>query len=258
MANTVRFEASPVEDRGTPETVWQQWTPNFAALDMSTCRRLVVIAPHPDDEILGLGGTAAGLAAVGVDVSVVSVTDGGASHPGSPTYGRADLERIRRLESITALGELGLPPPHRLGLPDGHIAQHEDLLAGELAEFLDGSGPGTWCAATFSGDGHPDHEATGRVAQMVAAAVGATYVEYPIWMWHWAVPDDDGVPWDRARTVSLSPEQMEAKRRAVSRFRSQIDDLSPDPADRAVLPPWVLDRLLRETETVFLEDVRAV
>ncbi|MGU3432946.1 PIG-L deacetylase family protein [Actinomycetes bacterium M1A6_2h] len=252
MANTVRFEASPVEDRGTPETVWQQWNPTFGPLDMSTCRRLVVIAPHPDDEILGLGGTAAALAEAGVDVSLVSVTDGGASHPGSPTHGRADLERIRRLESISALGELGLPPPHRLGLPDGGIAQHEDDLEAELTEFIGDGEPGTWCAATYSGDGHPDHEATGRVAARVAAAAGLTYVEYPIWMWHWAVPDDDSVPWNRARTVTLSPEQVSAKRRAVSRFRSQTEDLSSDPADRAVLPTWVLERLLRETETVFL------
>jgi LmbE family N-acetylglucosaminyl deacetylase len=238
--------------------VWQQWTPDFAPLDMSTCRRLIVIAPHPDDEILGMGGTAAALAEVGVDVSVVSVTDGGASHPGSPTYGRGDLERVRRLESITALGDLGLAPPHRLGLPDGRIAAHEDELHDELSDFLHDCGPGTWCAATYSGDGHPDHEATGRVAQRVATAAGLTYVEYPVWMWHWAVPDDDSVPWSRARTVALSPEQLTAKRRAVSRFRSQIEDLSPDPADRAVLPEWVLERLLRETETVFVEDVPAL
>jgi LmbE family N-acetylglucosaminyl deacetylase len=38
--------------------------------------RLVVVAPHPDDEVLGCGGTLAAETAAGIDVVVVFVTDG--------------------------------------------------------------------------------------------------------------------------------------------------------------------------------------
>ena len=43
---------------------------------------MTVIAPHPDDETLGLGATMATLCDAGVDVQVVSVSDGGAAYPG--------------------------------------------------------------------------------------------------------------------------------------------------------------------------------
>jgi hypothetical protein len=74
----------------------------------------------------------------------------------------------------------------------------------------------------------------------------------PIWTWHWAVPDDTRVPWDRARQVPLSGEVAAAKRRAVDAYRSQITRLSDDPADAAILPPPILARLLRPFETLLI------
>jgi LmbE family N-acetylglucosaminyl deacetylase len=40
---------------------------------MQTDRRLLVIAPHPDDEILGVGGTMARFAHSGGQVTVLTV-----------------------------------------------------------------------------------------------------------------------------------------------------------------------------------------
>ena len=71
----------------------QAWLAAFNAgalppLDLTACPGLVVVAPHPDDETLGLGATAAQLAASGVDVSLVSVSDGGAAQPGASRSNR--------------------------------------------------------------------------------------------------------------------------------------------------------------------------
>ena len=68
--------------------------------------RVVVVVPHPDDEVLGVGGTLAAWAATGVDTVVVAVTDGEASHPGSPTLTRAELAGRRTDERHRALGVL--------------------------------------------------------------------------------------------------------------------------------------------------------
>ena len=50
---------------------------------------MVVIAAHPDDEVLGVGGTMAVLAAGGAQLRLIAVTDGEASHPApTETIGR--------------------------------------------------------------------------------------------------------------------------------------------------------------------------
>ena len=71
-----------------------------------------------------------------------------------------------------------------------------------------------------------------------------------MWTWHWAVPDDPRVPWSRARRVPLDAATRAAKQAATQAFRTQVAPLSDHPADAPVLPAFVLDRLLRDHETV--------
>ncbi|QCQ90956.1 PIG-L deacetylase family protein [Rhodococcus sp. SGAir0479] len=248
MSSVERFAQVPTVEVGTPEDHWSGHT-RFRHLDVHECPALVVVAPHPDDEVLGVGALASELADRAVPVTVVSVTDGEASHPGSPTLSPADLAVRRRAESDRAASRLGLAPPVRCGLPDGAVAAHEDELAERIRAHL---APGTWCAAPLRTDGHPDHEAAGRAAARAAHEAGAVLLEYPIWLWHWAVPGDPAVPWDRARTFPLTRHRLQAKQSAVAEFATQITDLSDDPADRAILPPHVLARLLRDHETVIV------
>jgi hypothetical protein len=50
--------------------------PMLTAHDLLETRRVLVIAPHPDDEVLGAGGTVARLSAAGTEVVVAIVTKG--------------------------------------------------------------------------------------------------------------------------------------------------------------------------------------
>lgn len=252
VAGTTGSPVFTTEEQGTPESVWSSWHRRYPALDLSRCREIVVVAPHPDDEVLGVGGLMALAAASGIPVSVVAVTDGGASHPGSPTMTPDALVAERSRESVRALNCLGLDvDPIRLGFDDGDVSAHEVELGRALTELLPEE-PGTWCLAPWRGDGHPDHEATARACSAAADRLSITAIEYPVWMWHWAQPDDPRVPWARACGVELSPDIADAKRRAALQFATQIAPLSLDPADRAILPPYVLDRLLRSYEVVFV------
>ena len=249
--NCAKFAAKPLTRGGTPVPVWLAALHGgtLPSLDLSGCPGLVVVAPHPDDETLGLGATIAQLAASGVDVQVVSVSDGGDAQPGPAPWDRSRLETIRRYELRRATGILGLPPPVALGLPDGELADHEDRLAELLVELLGAAAPGTWCAATWRGDGHPDHEAVGRAAAQACALTGSTLLEYPVWMWHWATPADTAVPWDRAHSVRVSGRALDRKRRAAQCFRSQLEPIGADAPP--VLPGFVLQRLLAVGEMVF-------
>lgn len=249
--NCARFAAKPLTHGGTPAPLWlAAFAENpLPALNLSECPRLVVVAPHPDDETLGLGATIAQLTATGVPVQVVSVSDGGAVHPGASASDRLRMETTRRYELRRATGFLATPPPISLGLPDGELADHEDELTDRLTEILDAAGHATWCAATWRGDGHPDHEAVGRAAAAACARSGAALLEYPIWMWHWAIPDDPAVPWDQANAVPAPGWSTERKRRAAHFYRSQFE---PDGSQSApILPGYVLARLLVVGEVVF-------
>jgi LmbE family N-acetylglucosaminyl deacetylase len=244
-----RFADSPIADGGTAVESWTDWDHSLAPLNLGDCQGITVIAPHPDDETLGLGATVAMLCAAGVDVQVVSVSDGGSAYPGLSAAGRAQLETVRRTELRRSMRLLGAGAPIRLGMPDGELAHHEHRLVDRLAALLAEFPPGRWCAATWRGDGHPDHEAVGRAGAAAAAETGAVLVEYPVWMWHWARPGDPAVPWHRARRVGLTDDALKLKRLAAQCFMSQTQ---PTQHADPVLPPVVLDRLLAVGEVVFV------
>ena len=237
---------TPIVGAGTDETHWRRWKAvgEWPALTLSGAGVPLVVAPHPDDEILGVAGLMALLGAA----EVIAVTDGEASHPDSTVYTPKTLAEVRRHETTAALTRLGLggTAVYRLGHPDGGI--DEAALTAQLIEHLT---PTRWCLATWRGDGHPDHEAVGRAAAVACAATGAVLLEYPIWTWHWAQPGDERVPWKRARRIDLPVGVQTAKAHAIAAFRSQITALGPAPGDAPVLPPHVLARFARPYEVVF-------
>jgi LmbE family N-acetylglucosaminyl deacetylase len=231
---------------GTDEQEWLSWPAMRAwpPLELDPPGPPLVVAPHPDDEILGVAGLLTTLGAA----DLVAVTDGEASHPDSTVHTRAELAAIRRAETTEALDRLGLGGSrvHRLGQPDGDIGL--EAVTDALIPLL---APGRWCLATWREDGHPDHELVGRAAALACEVTGARLLEYPIWTWHWARPGQPGVPWHRARIVDLTPRAIAAKAAAIAAFPSQIAPLGPAEADAAILPPHVLARFARPFEVVF-------
>ena len=243
-----------IEGRGTPESQWRGWLarqplPVVPVHDLLRgCRRAVIVAPHPDDEVLGAAGLMRQCADTAVPCTVVAVTDGDASHPGSSLWPQGRLADARAQESAQALALLA-PNAQvaRLGLPDGHVADHASQLTAALRHMLQ---PGDALFCTWRGDGHPDHEATGHACAAAARQMECRLFELPIWTWHWAAPDDSRVPWRRAVAVPLAPGHLALKRQALACFRSQ---LLPDPSTGkdAILPAWATQRLLRSFEVVF-------
>ncbi|MER5886730.1 PIG-L family deacetylase [Streptomyces sp. NPDC001941] len=242
----------PIQAPGTDERIWQRWQ-GWAALPTITLEsfsHVVVVAAHPDDEVLGFGGSLALLAAAGAHTTVVSVTDGEASHPRSRVLTAAGLARLRAGETRAALGELGAPQSEviRLHVPDTAVAEHEDAVVRALVPLLSGA---DLVVAPWSGDAHGDHEAAGRATVRAAEGRPVTCWQYPVWMWHWAAPADDRVPWHRAARIQLPPRVRRLKEAAVGRFTTQIRPLGPGPDDAAILPPEEVAHHLRDFEVVF-------
>ena len=211
--------------------------------------RVVVVAPHPDDEILTCGALLHLVAARGDAPLIVAVTDGEASHPGSPIWPPERLRQARTDETNAALAHLGIDASRvrRLHIPDGGVTAAAPELERHLSAII---APGDIVITTWRFDGHPDHEACGRACAAAAPACAALLVEMPVWTWHWAAPGDARVPWQRARRLLLPDDALRRKREAVGCFASQLGADTSTGQD-AILAPHALQRLLHPCEVYF-------
>jgi|SRR6516225_3957508 bacillithiol biosynthesis deacetylase BshB1 len=69
----------------------------------------LIIAPHPDDAELAVGGTILLLKSQGSHVGVLDLTDGEPTPHGSPETRRAETEAANRVLGLDWRGNLGLP-----------------------------------------------------------------------------------------------------------------------------------------------------
>lgn len=117
--------------------------------------KILVIAPHADDETLGCGGTLALLRQKGCQVKVVFVTDSA----GAGSLGK-DAATIRHGESIAALAILGIDDIEHLNEPDGdfhNTPYFEDKINNLLKHFNP-----DWLFLPSVLDYHRDHVAVGH------------------------------------------------------------------------------------------------
>lgn len=227
-------------ESGTDESTWLldvRWdTATRLGLDAILGRypHVMLLAPHPDDETLALGATLADLADKAATVTVVVATHGGS--------GSGSTER--RIEGERALADLGAHiNTIWWDLPDGLLHNAIDEMVDRLVEVVDAQ---TLLLAPVECDGHSDHEAVAAAAEAVARKCEAALLYYPVWLWHWATPDD--LDWSRVRTIAPSLPALTAKAAAIDCYTSQLT--SPD--GYPIIGPALRARARRVMETVLL------
>ena len=219
-------------------------------------QRILVIAPHPDDESLGCGGLIATLAPLGRRFHFIFVTDGGASHPNSPTWSRYRLAAERETEAAEALRLLGAgdQPRTLLRLPDadmpapGHHEAETALarLTAVVADFLPDLVLMPWRR-----DPHRDHRDSWTLTHraLAAADVRSPTLEYAIWLDELGAPEDHPVAGEMERVIFAIDDAVPAKRQATLAHRSQATDLIADDPDAFRLTAHTIDRLTGPRES---------
>jgi LmbE family N-acetylglucosaminyl deacetylase len=214
------------------------------------CRRILIIAPHPDDETLGCGGLIATLSRRGAAFRFVFVTDGGASHPRSRSWPRSRLAGRRQAEACEALRRLeaGDAPCIFLGLSDAampaaHSPAWENAMTqiGAIArEFQPDLAVLPWRR-----DPHCDHRDSWKIAQAALRRSLAfpVVLEYAIWLDELGATED--YPQEgEAELVTLDiTAVIAAKRAAIAAHATQTTALIDDDPTGFRLSPATVTRL---------------
>jgi LmbE family N-acetylglucosaminyl deacetylase len=203
-------------------------------LDITHIRKALVIAPHPDDESLGCGGLLAILAERNCEVTVVFVTDGGASHRNSTSWSRMRLAAQRQKEADAALSELGLGRAGRLffNLRDADMptpSSNEWYRAvTRLSSVLKTFKPDL-ALIPWRRDPHCDHRASHALAmQAMRLHPPTTILEYAIWLDELGNDEDRPSPREATRLELDIRSCLEAKKRAIAMHVTQTTRLISD------------------------------
>jgi len=94
----------------------------------------LVLAPHPDDELLGCGGLLLQLVAAGAAVRVLFLTDGSGSS--EPVDDRAAYAAERRREAAAVAERFGFAGVDHLAIADGALGEHLDEAAAAIRRAL--------------------------------------------------------------------------------------------------------------------------
>lgn len=151
----------PLKPRPSPFSEWHQqvnqWSPCPLPppLELPSQAKILVIAPHPDDETLGCGGTLALLRQRSCQVKVIIMTDGAKGDPLGYLTGNVVTHRQR--ESLAALQVLGIEDVVFLSQPDGNY-QHSPMVAQQLTAIMNNYAA-DWLLIPSVLDYHRDHVA---------------------------------------------------------------------------------------------------
>ena len=198
---------------------------------------ILIVAPHPDDAELGMGGSILRFKQEGLKVGVLDLTNGEPTPFGTP--------EIRARETELATEILGLDWRENLGLPNRSLEptlEARAALAGKFRQLRP-----RWIFAPYWVDAHPDHVAA---TELIEAArfwskltksdmPGEPYFPQRIFYYYCVhlrlIPQP-------AFVLDISP-FWEQKLAAITCYRSQFIEGRPQD------PPTFLDRLRDQAAT---------
>jgi LmbE family N-acetylglucosaminyl deacetylase len=184
-----------------------------------TATRIVVLAPHMDDEVIGCGGTLYRHIQKGAEVTVVYLTDGRyGSKQLSMLSGedrrkyQAELIEIRKAEAQLAMNTLGIQKGIFLDAEETKLAASAEVYK-QVQHILHAVRPDI-VYLPFFWEAHPDHSAT---SQVLLAATDGTALQFECYGYEVWTPLFPNVLVDIQEVIDV-------KRQALQQYRSQLAD----------------------------------
>jgi LmbE family N-acetylglucosaminyl deacetylase len=196
---------------------------------VSAQTRLLVVAPHPDDETLGGGILLQQVMAAGGEVCVLLLTDGD-NNPWPQRYierriliddaARQRWGARRRKEVMHALARLGVPSSalHALGWQDmeitGRLRDDASKSIASMRAVIEAFQPDLVCGPALR-DSHPDHGAAHVLCRLALTGMepAPRLLAYPV---------HGGEASDYPLSVDATPEQRQRKLAALAEHRTQL------------------------------------
>ena len=179
--------------------------------------RVLVLAPHMDDEVLGCGGAIALHLRAGAVVTVVFLTDGRQGSSGLRGLTGSALQEahrrlvgVRKAEAAAALATLGVTDVAFLDAVDGRLAE-DAIVAGRLAAELMRTKPQIVYVPSYL-EQHPDHRAASGILLAAAADSWSEFAVHAYEVWTPQYPNC---------LVSIDS-VVDIKRAALAHYRSQL------------------------------------
>lgn len=192
-------------------------------------KKVLVLAPHPDDDVFGLGGTITKLAKSGTAVTVAYFCDGSGGVEEEKIHLQAriskletrnrELIEIRKKEAKEAGKILGINEQVFFGYPDGKLAAGSAAVRA-LIDLLERVKPDIIFVPHFC-DNHPDHRVANEILFNSLTQSSYSYLE--IWayeVWSPLIPN---------RIVDINSE-IDFKKKAIAVHQSQLKTRGYDKA----------------------------
>lgn len=205
----------------------------YAAMATLGTPPILVLAPHPDDEVLGCGGAILAHVEAGHPVDVIIVTDGSKGIP-DPELSPSTARIIRANEAMAAARMLGYGQPEFWNYPDRGLLPDANLIDRIATLVMENNYQTAFIPSPL--EIHPDHRnlalACLAVAERIDRRIDFCFYEV-------------GQPLYPNRLLDIS-HHIATKRRAIACFSSQLSvqnyDLQNDGLNRFrryTLPPTV-------------------
>lgn len=185
-------------------------------------KHILLIAPHPDDEIIGCAGLIQQALREGKKIDVMILSGGEKSHSGCCHLDASALIEARRNLSHKAAQIVGLSQEHLhfLNYPDGYITfEHPETK--QLQSFITNLKPDA-IFIPHKGESWSDHIEAGRIIQKITQDIpNVQLYEYCVWFWFYNVWNID---WKNARILKMSKSEHQCKLKAMDAY---ITPLAP-------------------------------